>query len=120
MQLLISIWGKILLNAEDLYDKLANQGFFWSYDKSAGYPGDDLLTEHTLLYGEVEDISALFDIFKKEKIIDVWHRRIVPDERFYGLNYYLAVIWFDIDEPEKYLKEVSKKHSRYEKLKSLI
>lgn len=102
-----------------LHKKLAKEGLFWSYEKSAGYVGDDLLIEHTLLYGETDDIVVLFKNLPKEKIIDVWNRKVVPDERFYGLNYYLAVIWFDIDDPEEYLKNVSKKFSRYERLKSL-
>lgn len=107
------------MNTLGLYTKLANEGLFWSYNKSAGYVGDDLLIEHTLLYGETDDIAILFKNFTKDKIIDVWNRKVIPDERFYGLNYYLAVIWFGIDEPEEYLKNISKKYSRYERLKSL-
>lgn len=54
------------MNTTELYDKLANEGLFWSYDKSAGYVGDELLIEHTLMYGETEGIKVLFKIFRKK------------------------------------------------------
>lgn len=108
------------MQAYQLYEKLSNEGLFWSYNKSAGYVGDELLIEHTLIYGETDDIKVLFENFSKEKLIDVWNRKLIPDERLYGLNYYLAVIWFDISEPIDYIKNLSKKYSRYERLKNLI
>lgn len=108
------------MTQNELYIKLAKEGLFWGYDKSVAYIGDDLLIEHAWLYGETDDISVLFKNFTKEKIIDVWNKKIVPDERFYGLNYYFALIWFDIDEQEECLKNVAKKYSRYERLKKLV
>lgn len=107
------------MTAEALYRKLADEGIFWSYDKKLDYIGDDLLIEHTLLYAEVSEIKDLFKIFDFAKIKDVWERKVVPDERHYGLNYYLALIWFDISEPKEYLQETAKKYSRYERLKHI-
>ncbi len=104
----------------ELYSSLKNKGLFWSYNTViTDYLGDKLLIEHCLLYGEVDDIIELFKMFEFELIKDVWNKKLVPDERHYGLNYYFAMIWFDINEPEIYLKEIAKENSRYEKLKLL-
>ena len=108
------------MNKYELYNSLTNKGLFWSYDtKSIDYLSDIILIEQCLLYGEVDDIIELFKLFEFDFIKDVWNKKLVPDERHYGLNYYLAMIWFDINEPEIYLNEIAKENSRYEKLKCL-
>lgn len=108
------------MTQEELYIKLAKEALFWIYDKSVAYIGDDLLIEHAWLYGETDDISVLFNNITNEKKIEVLNKKTVLDERFYGLNYYFALIWFDIDEQEEYLINVAKKYSRYERLKKLV
>lgn len=108
------------MTKKELYDKLKVEGAFWSYNwRNIEYIGDNLLIEHTLVWGDVPDIVQLFKIFEFEKITDVWNRRIVPDERYYKLNVYLAYIFFDIEEPKEYIELNRLKYSRYEKIKSL-
>ena len=107
------------MNKIELYTKLKNEGIFWSYDKSAEYLSDNLLIEHTLVWADVPDIIQLFKIFDFELIKDVWNRKIVPDERYFKLNVYLAFIYFSIKEPYSYIAETAKKYSRYEMLKRM-
>jgi len=106
------------LTGTQLYRKLRREGLFWSYNRNIEYIGDELLIEHTLLYAEIDDMSKLFELFDFETIKSVWNKRIVPDERHYGLNYYLAMIWFDISNPVDYLKTNMVKYSRYERIKN--
>ncbi len=104
----------------ELYDKLKKEGIFWSYDnENIEYIGDKLLIEHTLIWADVPDILNLFKVFTKEEIIDVWNRKIVPDERYFKLNIYLGYIYFDLPDPYKYIEENKLKFSRYEKIRSM-
>lgn len=108
------------MTKQELYDNLKTQGIFWSYDvEKIEYIGDNLLIEHTLIWGDVPDILNLFKVFTKEEIIDVWNRKIVPDERYFKLNIYLGYIFFDLENPYSYIEEISKKYSRYEKIRSI-
>jgi len=107
------------MTKHELYRKLADEGLFWSYDNSGEYLSDGLLIEHCLLYGEVEDLRELFRLFERDELIDVWNKQVVPDARFEKLNFYLATIWFDIDNAKQYIKENALKYSRYERIKSV-
>ena len=82
---------------EKLIKKLVNEGLFWSYDKFkiVNMCPDSILIEHTLKYGDIEEIKILFKIFKKSYIKSVWEKRMKYDCRFLKLNYYLARIFFN-------------------------
>lgn len=103
----------------ELYTKLKNEGKFWSYDKTLEYLSDELLIEHCLVWSDVSDIIELFKLFDFEKIKDVWNRLVVPDERYFKLNVYLAFIYFRIKDPYGYIAETAKKYSRYEMFKRM-
>ncbi len=107
------------MTKEELYGELKNSGIFWSYNKDAEYLSDKLLVEHTLVWADVPEIIQLFKIFDFEFIKDVWERKIVPDERYFKLNVYLAFVFFNIEEPYSFISETAKKYSRYERIKSI-
>jgi hypothetical protein len=78
---------------------LHKRAIFWSYsidEDMLGEFSDDILIEHTLLYGKEADIEQLFCIYKKSLIRSVWEKQVVPDTRFKGVNFYLALFWFHI------------------------
>ena len=105
---------------EQIFSQLLVYQAFWSYDVQKLVDiTDNLLIEKTLLYGDVEEILLLFRVFTIKEIKEVWRNSVIPDERFYSHNYYLAKIFFNIKNPARYIKPLQKKLSRYEKLNSL-
>ncbi len=105
---------------EKLLKKLINENIFWSYDTSAALDiSDSIFIEHTLLYSDVEEIKELFLIFSPEKIKKVWENKIIPDNRYFRLNYYLGKFFFNIEDVKNYIKEKSIINSRYEKIRHI-
>ena len=117
---LYNLRNMIKLTKPELIDKLKSQGAFWSYqiDNPEEVP-DSILIEQTLRWGDVPEILALFDMFPSQKIKSVWEMTMLPDKRIYPHNYYLARIFFKIDEPKKYILSLQKQNSRHERLKKL-
>lgn len=107
------------MTKKELYSKLKKQNIFWSYDTSSVL-SDKVIIEQTLIYADVEDIQALFSIYKLEEIKQVWDQKIIPDVRYFKLNYYLGKLFFNISNINAYLKKKSLVNSRYEKLKKFI
>lgn len=92
----------------------------WSYDASvASDISDSILIEHTLIYADVDQIKELFLIFSKEKIKRVWDNKIIPDNRYIRLNYYLGKFFFNIKDVQTYIDEKSIINSRYEKIRRI-
>lgn len=106
------------MTKEELYTKLKKQNIFWSYNTSV-MPKDEIIIEQTLVYAGVEDIQSLFSVFKPSQIKRVWVRKIIPDLRYYKLNYYLGKIFFNIKNIEAYIEKKKSENSRYERLKKL-
>ena len=105
---------------EKLLKKLINENILWSYDPSAASDiSDSILIEHTLIYADVEEIKELFLIFDKERIERVWENKIIPDNRYIRLNYYLGKFFFNIKDVQTYIKQKSIMHSRYEKIRRI-
>ncbi len=102
-----------------LIQQLKNQGAFWSYGEEGlqNLP-DAVLIETTLKMGDVPEIQLLFKLFTIEAIKAVWHQKLIPNQRLYPHNYYLARIFFDIENPEAYIKPLQKQYSRYERIKN--
>ncbi len=104
----------------DLINRLNKLGAFWSYDlNNTEKFSDNVLIEECLKWGDVIEINEVLRIFPIKKIKEVWKEKLIPDLRLYSHNYYLAIIFFDIKNPELYIKINSKKYSRYERIKKL-
>ncbi|MES2139756.1 MAG: hypothetical protein V4511_08595 [Bacteroidota bacterium] len=106
------------MTKKELYSKLKKQNIFWSYDTSSVL-SDKVIIEQTLIYADVEDIKSLFLIYDLSEIKQVWDQQIVPDMRYFKLNYYLGKLFFNISNINTYLKKKSLLNSRYEQLKKL-
>ena len=102
-----------------LFRKLRDKGIFWSYDKGVEYSdfNEGVFIEHTLKYGDFDDIVRLFELFGKGEIQTIWEREMKSDPRFVKLNYMLARVFFGMDVESDYFKK--QKHERLEKLRLL-
>ena len=100
----------------DLFEKMKSKNFFWSYSKEISLEEIDtaLLVETVLKYGDVEDINLLFNHYNEADLKEIWIQRLVPDERFKKLNFYLARIFFNTDLDR--LKQERKGYDRAAKM----
>ena len=92
-----------------LWRQLEQSGCLWSYAKNANSINDNLLIEKALLYLEFEDLHKLCELYPMKQIQRVWRERLVSQGDYYGiLNWLLAVMFFDIKKPDRYLKQYGK------------
>ena len=95
---------------EILSKKLIERKSFWSVKINQEIP-DDILIEKTLIYLDIDDINKLFNLYPAKKIKQVWLKRIVIQDDFYHtMNRFLAWMYFDIKNPDHYLKTAISKH----------
>lgn len=106
------------IEKQQLVSRLRQLGGAWSYAPDAPLP-DNVLIEEVLRWGDVDELEALFKLFDRATIRNIWREKLIPDERVYRHNYYLALIFFNIKNPKRYMTPLQKKYSRYEKLKQL-
>lgn len=104
-----------------LTNKLKQLGAFWSYDIGAlkNLP-DSILIEECLRWGDVSEILELFKLFTTKEIKVVWKEKLIPDERIYAHNYYLASVFFNIQNAKRYIKTIYKKNNRYERIRTFV
>ena len=85
------------------------KGCMWSYVMNPKAIDDELLIEKALLYLEFEDLHKLSEIYPMHYLRDVWRERLVSQGTYYDiLNWLLAAMFFDIKNPDKYLKRYGK------------
>lgn len=99
---------------------LIARNFFWSYSitDTSTLP-DELLIEHVLGYGEPDDIINLKKYFKLSQIKLVWQRILLPDTRFKKSNIWLARVFFNIKQTDKYINKYSHQNNRYNHIRLL-
>ena len=95
-----------------LSKKLIDRKVFWSFNlKPSIEIPDDILIEKCLIYLDIEDINQLFILYPKDKIKNIWIQQlVVQGEYYHKLNRLLAWLYFDINEPDIYLKEIANQH----------
>ena len=104
----------------DFIQSLISRNFFWSYALTdASNLPDELLIEHVLGYGDPDDIVKLKKYFKLSQIKQVWQHILLPDSRFKNANVWLAKVFFNIKQTDKYIKKYSLQNSRYDHLRLL-
>ncbi|UOD34284.1 hypothetical protein DSN97_08990 [Deferribacteraceae bacterium V6Fe1] len=100
---------------EALFNKMRNNGIFWSYDKNVPYTkfNDNIIIEHTLKYGDFEDIVKLTRLYGTKIVKSVWRDKMKNDERFKKVNVLIArvILNMKIDNIE------SKNYERLDKIK---
>jgi len=103
---------------QQLIQRLKQRGAFWSYQ----IPADSLLPDaviisECLVCGDVPELLVMFQIFGKQAAKLIWKEKLLPIEKHYARNYYLAAIFFDIENPGKYILPKLLKSNRYERIK---
>ena len=91
---------------QTILEKIKANGGFWSY---CGYIptslDDDSVIEAAFVYLDLYDLPLLLEIWDKAHIKRVWKERLVSQGKRMNIrNYTLAVIFFEIQDPEEYLK----------------
>lgn len=101
----------------DLIKKLKKEKAFWSFDKiRSDQISDEILIAGVLLHLDIDEIIALFKLFPKKKIKEVWKIEMLSQEPMYhGLNRLYAFLFFDIKNPDRYIRDFKNK-----RFKSLI
>jgi len=107
------------MNKKEYIKSMADKGLLWSYktDGVNDFP-ESVVIEQVLKMGDVKDIIMLFRLFDEENIKNVWINKLLVDNRLKAQNYYLARVFFGIDNPEFFFKN-SNVLSRYERLEKL-
>jgi REP element-mobilizing transposase RayT/transcriptional regulator with XRE-family HTH domain len=102
-----------------LFRKMRDKGIFWSYDKGVEYGEfhEGVFIEHTLKYGDFDDIQKLLGLFGKRTVKRAWEKEMKSDKRFIKLNYMIARVFLGMDVESDYFKE--QKNARFEKLRLL-
>ena len=92
-----------------ILEKIKANGGFWSYQ---GIPeSHDAVIEAALVHLDLEDLPLLLGIWSKAHIKRVWKERLVSQGKRMNIrNYTLAVNFFEIQDPEEYLKRNAKVH----------
>ena len=90
---------KFLKERKILYKK----NIFWNIDKNSKID-DATLIEHTLKYGDLDDIVKIFKMFKKHEIKKIWLKSMAGDKRFIKTNLLLARVFFDMDVESDYFE----------------
>lgn len=100
----------------ELQERLRKLGAFWNYAPDALIPAE-VMIEEGLRWADVEELLMIFRLFPRPQIRAIWREKLIPDTRLYPHNYYLARIFFNIQNPKRYIVPLQKKYSRYERIK---
>ena len=104
----MSIQKHRLAKKQLLSKQLRDSGYLWSYkamSDNAMLPDEELIL-NGLAHLEFEDMYLLFGAFSYRQIKQVWQQRMLPYPDYYGtLNLLLAVLFFHIKSPKKYISK---------------
>jgi negative regulator of genetic competence, sporulation and motility len=92
---------------EELFKKLKQKGIFWSFSKDMKLDkkSESTFIEHTLKYGDFDDIVKLIKLYKKEVVKANWLKNMAFDKRFIKVNLMIARVFFDMDVESDYFKK---------------
>ena len=95
-----------------LCEKLIAKNAFWSYEvKTYDSIPDEEIIEKCFTILDIDDIELMFEIFPRKRILQVWKEKMaIQGEYMQMLNIMIAMYYFGIKEPEKYLARVEKQH----------
>ncbi|GHS91254.1 hypothetical protein FACS1894174_00250 [Bacteroidia bacterium] len=99
----------------ELAGNLLKANAFWSYaNMSAENIPDEELIEKTFIYLDLRDIARLFELYPRNYIRKVWRENMaIQGDYLFNLNVMIALYYFDIRQPEKYLKNVEQEHIKH-------
>ena len=95
-----------------LCKQLVAKNAFWSYDVNSfdAIPDEEII-EKCFTTLDMEDIDLMFELYTRKYIQEVWRERMaIQGEYMQMLNIMIAMYYFNIKEPEKYLARLEKIH----------
>ena len=100
---------------DNLAEKLLKANAFWSYtDVSAENIRDEELIEKTFIHLDLKDIAKLFELYPRDYIRKIWREKMaVQGDYLFNLNVMIALYYFGIKQPEKYLRRVEREHLKH-------
>lgn len=78
---------------------------YWNIKKNSDID-ETTMIEHTLKYGDLDDIIELFKRINNDKIKEIWLKTMAPDRRFLKLNLMIARIFFDMNVEKDYFESL--------------
>lgn len=67
-----------------------------------------MLVELVMLHLDLDDINLLFQIYPREQVKQARLRNLVAQgERYDTLNSFLACYYFDVKQPQRYVKSMA-------------
>lgn len=96
----------------ELAEQLLQANAFWSYANISveEIPAEEII-EKTFLYLDLKDIAKLFELYTREYIRKIWRKKMaIQGDYLFNLNVMIALYYFDIRQPEKYLKRAEREH----------
>lgn len=112
LQAEVSINKYKLMLKDELVNDLLQVNSFWSYTNvtSENIPDEELI-EKVFVKLDMADIDKLFELYPRNFIKKVWEEKmIIQGEYLFSLNVMIALYYFNIEQPEKYVKRIEKKH----------
>ncbi len=99
----------------ELAEQLLKANAFWSYaNVSAEKIPTEELIEKTFIYLDFKDIAKLFELYTRDYIRKIWREKMaIQGDYLFNLNVMIALYYFDIRQPEKYLKRVEREHIKH-------
>lgn len=97
---------------EKLAEQLLKANAFWSYSNSSlDQIPDEELIEKVFIYLDMSEIAKLFELFSRDYLLNVWRSRLaVQGDYLFNLNVMIALYYFNIKQPEKFLHRIEKEH----------
>ena len=95
-----------------LCKELVAKNAFWSYDvQSFETIPDEEIIEKCFTILDMDDIDLMFELYPRKRIQQIWKERMaIQGEYMQMLNIMIAMYYFGIKEPEKYLARVERQH----------
>ncbi|MHC1689254.1 MAG: transcriptional regulator [Bacteroidales bacterium] len=112
MQAEVTIRNYKQLQKTELAQQLLKAKAFWSYaNVSVQNIPDDELIEKVFIYLDLRDIAKLFELYPRNYVQKTWKEKLaVQGDYLFNLNVMIALYYFDIRQPEKYLKQLEREH----------
>ncbi len=99
----------------ELAKQLLKANAFWSYANvsAAEIPAEEMI-EKTFIYLDLKDIAKLFELYPRDYIRKIWRKKMaIQGDYLFNLNVMIALYYFDIKQPERYLKRVEREHLKH-------
>jgi len=97
---------------QQLFENLLKVQALWSYSNpSIENISDEELIEKVFIYLDINQISKMFELYKRDYIRKVWREKLAIQGNFlFNLNVMIALYYFDIAQPEQYLKRLEREY----------